>query len=505
MKLTKKRRIPWYGVLLLIILIIGLLPRAVEVIGGNYLFGYDQGLFFEKVRRIAVDHKFTLIGEEVGGQGGFFQGPGFYYLLSLPFLLFRGDPYGAMVLIFVIGAATLITAALLSRRLLGAPASLCITLLMAVSPTMVSQSRFIWNPFVIPILMVGVLFAFYEVLKKKPHRLPLIYFLIGLMFHFEIAVGIMTLLQFSLFSLILIWKKVINVRHVVWSAGVFLLTQLHFVIFDFRHDFLITKGILATAGGKAPHAITWVYFQHMFGNHWEVFRFVFFSLFPYGNMIWPLLLVLVAGGIVGLSLDKNVSRHLKQFVWFLVSSPIVLFGLYLRYLWPMRDWWLVDMGVVILVLFGIVCGWLYERKGVARIAVVLLFVFFIGSHLYQTKEFYKVDFHDYGGTHKIRGKLDAIDAIYKDAKGAPFNVLVYTPPIYTYPYDYLFWWRGSHTYGYVPGKEKTGIFYLLIEPDGNRPWEYKGWQETVIKTGTVISTWTQTSGFIIEKRKAESL
>jgi hypothetical protein len=73
-------------------------------------------------------------------------------------------------------------------------------------------------------------------------------------------------------------------------------------------------------------------------------------------------------------------------------------------------------------------------------------------------------------------------------------------PIYTYPYDYLFKTYGKETYGYVPGSEKKGLVYLIIEPDGSKPWTYKGWLETVIVGGDIISTTTLGTGHIIQKR-----
>ncbi|MBI4130408.1 hypothetical protein HY468_03770, partial [Candidatus Roizmanbacteria bacterium] len=115
---------------------------------------------------------------------------------------------------------------------------------------------------------------------------------------------------------------------------------------------------------------------------------------------------------------------------------------------------------------------------------------------------YAHDYYDYGGGAKISGKVDAIDFVYEDAKNVPFNVLVFMPPIYTYPYEYLFAWHGKNRYGYVPGNEKEGTFYLIMEPDPQKPWSYKGWQETVIKSGEVVWMKTLPSGTIVEKRIA---
>ena len=105
----KKKKIPKETIfitLCLVILIIAAIPRSVELFSGNYIFGFDQGKHWLAAKSIIIDHKLPLIGDEVGGAGGFFQGPGWYYLLAIPFLLFRGDPYGAIVLMFLLGIGT---------------------------------------------------------------------------------------------------------------------------------------------------------------------------------------------------------------------------------------------------------------------------------------------------------------------------------------------------------------------------------------------------------------
>jgi len=112
------------------------------------------------------------------------------------------------------------------------------------------------------------------------------------------------------------------------------------------------------------------------------------------------------------------------------------------------------------------------------------------------------DYSDYGGTAKLKGKMAAIDYIYKDATGKKFNLLVFTPPVYTYSYDYLLWWYGQRRYGFIPGNKKEGTFYLLIEKDPWQPWSYQGWLKTVVKSGKIIKTVTLPSGFIVQEREA---
>jgi len=101
----------------------------------------------------------------------------------------------------------------------------------------------------------------------------------------------------------------------------------------------------------------------------------------------------------------------------------------------------------------------------------------------------------------VRGKLDAIDFISTDAKGKPFNLLIFTPVVLTDAYEYLLWWHGQKPYGYLPGRDTQGTLYLLIEPDPSKPWTYQGWLETEVKGGNIVETYTLPSGFIIQKRQ----
>jgi hypothetical protein len=112
-----------------------------------------------------------------------------------------------------------------------------------------------------------------------------------------------------------------------------------------------------------------------------------------------------------------------------------------------------------------------------------------------------VDYPDYGGSAKIVGKRAVIDYIYADAKGQPFSVFVFSPPVYTWPYDYLLKTYAKEKFGYMPGSEKKGLAYLIIEQDYSKPWSYKGWLETVIKTGDVVWTYhLKPAEIILQKR-----
>lgn len=486
--------------LVLLIIIIAALPRSIEALSGNYLFGFDQGLFYQDVKKIVIDHKLTLIGSFTGGQGGLFQGPGWYYLLSVPFFLTRGDPMGGMILMLLMGLLTVALSIYFGSKMFGRSTGLIIGFLIAVSPAVIAQSRFIWPPFPISLLAIIYLYFIFKVFQKKENYLPLATFVIGLMSHFELATAATFFAQSLLLSPILIIKKFTSLKYLILSLGSFLLTLSPLILFNFRHNNIILKGVLnILRGSSSEHQVTLKYVEQIFLNHLDVFRFNFLSSFHQSEYLWPIMLgILFFGGIFYLK-DKKIKPYHKWFMIYLLTSPLSLFAVFMLYLWPIWEWWILQLIIFYNFLFGIFL--LYLWKIIKLRPVILgLFLIFIAGFTNQTINFYQKDFSDYGGTAKIRGKIDAIDYIYKDARGEKFGLLIFTPPIYTFAYDYLLWWHGERKYGYLPHNEKSGTFYLLIEPDPHKPWTYKGWLETVIKTGIVIKTEELPSGFIVQKR-----
>ena len=91
-------KLKWLS-LLGIILVIGLGLRSIEVLAGNFVFSFDQGLYFTDVKNFYDQGKLPLIGSYTP-LIGIFQHPIFYWLLLIFYIIFSGNPYGGMVLMF---------------------------------------------------------------------------------------------------------------------------------------------------------------------------------------------------------------------------------------------------------------------------------------------------------------------------------------------------------------------------------------------------------------------
>lgn len=486
-------------IFVIVVLAVAAIPRSVELFSHNFIFGYDQGKHWLAAKAIVIDHKFPLIGDEVGGARGFFQGSGWFYVLAVPFFLFDGNPYGGIVLMFLFGMATVIGAIWVFRRNLGIVKALSIGLCLALAPILIEISRFAWPPYVIAPLMVWYLYSVYRIIQGEYTYMPILWFVIGLMAHFEIATaGTLGITTVCIGLPYAIWKK-IPFRYGVWSVIAFIIPLTPLVLFDFRHDFLNVHGIMATFFAASQNGLPRPDIAHTFANHWLVYSSDFFRAFQvtYLTKLGSLAVLLLG---IPLLWNKKIDKSERMFVGFLYAFPIVLFIVLMGYRNDLWGWWILELPVVSCVLLGLVLSNMWVRKQVVwKIIVVAALLLMFGGYVRSAVNFWDYDYKDYGGTHKIRGKSDAIDFIFSDAKTKDFGLFVFSPPIYTYPYDFLLWWKGR-SYGYIPPQEKKQTYYLLAEPDPEKPWTYKGWMETAVTGGTDITTWTLPSGFIVVKR-----
>ena len=487
------------SLLFILLVFLSLFPRSVEVLNGNPVFGFDQGREMLAAKNIIINHKPILIGTELGagsaGISGIFQGPAYYYLLTIPFVLFNGNPAGSVWLMLFFGLLSIIFGAYLGYKIFGKRGGILVTLLMAISPILIGQSRFIWSPYP-PTFFILLSFYFTYFLKKRNLNVFFASFFAGFIYNFELAIAVPLSIALALYS-IFIFRGYLR-KYIYLFLG-FLISYSPMFFFELRHGFMGLKGIIIyltvhkNVSGKSLTSFV--------PEHAQSFIYNFKDTFPVNDFNFSLLFFIVLLLVFVYLLIKEKNNELKYFFSFLlllVPVSFFVFSLLRNTVW---SYYLteLDLGYILLLTYIIVS--LQKFKDVK---INILLIIFIGSltmlGLYSSISTTLHDYSDYGGGAKLKGKEAAIDYIYKNAKGKPFGLLVFTPPVYTYPYDYLVWWYGEKKYHYIPHNKKKGTFYLLIEPDSEKPWSYKGWLETVIKSGKIESTVTLPSGLIVQKR-----
>lgn len=486
------------------ILILAFLLRAQEAISGNFLFLLDQGRDMMAVKGIVFDHHMTLIGPNTSLQG-VFQGPLWYYLLSIPTILLKGDPWGVILLMLLISMSVLFVAYFWAKKNFGIKAALLMTFFFAVCSEAAAAATYSWNPHPMWLITVIYIICFYNLIfvSKKYHLL--IWPVIGLMFNFETALAVFILIS-TIIYLIVFNRKLLATKYFFIGIVLFSITFSPQILFDLRHNFLMTKSVLNVFSGHDRGLFVSGenngYLNLINGHIWEIYSNFRSSFMQYGYLSYlpNIFLGLIVGSFVIVISVKNkiFSEKESAFIKALVTLILIAICLMLVYPFPIRYWFLTGFQSFYIILLGIVLS-KFSKNNILKIALSLFAVSIIFYSIQRINILY-FNQPDNGGTAKINGKLQALDFIYKDAASKNFNLLVFTPPVYTDAYDYLIWWYGQKKYNYVPGNKKTGVFYLLMEVDPNKPTSYNGWMETVIKTGSVVFTKTLPSGFVLQKR-----
>jgi hypothetical protein len=434
------------------------------------------------------------LGAGAAGFQGIFHGPGYYYLLGIPFILFQGNPAGGTVLMLLFGALSLIMAFVLGDKLFGKAGGAILLVLVGISPLFIAQSRFLWSPYPSTLFILA---AFYFILKMKEHvrYIFLAAFFSAFIYNFELAIAVPMSIGLICYAATVVRKRrVINFIFLI--AGLFL-ALLPMMLFEVRHGFMGVKGMISyLTSGHASHASS---FGSLLSDHFLSFLYSFKDTFPPMLEVFLFLfgMILLSTFIFFIMKEKN--KNIKSFMLFLAFLPVLNFFIlaFLRNI--VYPYYLYHISLIYLLIFTYCLVRAFKFKKIYIVLLVILFVLVSTAFITDFK-MVRYDLYDYGGTAKLKGKIDAIDYIYKDARGKKFGLFIFSPPVYTYPYDYIIDWYGKKKYGYVPTTDKNGLFYLLINIDPDKPWSYNGWLQTVIKTGTIIKTVTLPSGFIVQVR-----
>jgi hypothetical protein len=489
----------------------GIFLRSVELINRNFLFGTDHGRDYLAAYNIVVHHKLTLIGAEAGsgvaGINGIFHGPGYFYLIALAYALFDGNPVGAQFFMWIFGVAAMAGAFWVGYRMMGKAGSALFLFFVAVSPLIVSQSRFIWSSHPITVFVILALYCAYRIPDRPRLYAPLSLFIAGFTYHSQLGVSV-PLTAGIVLSIPAIYR-VRDWRTYLYCIGALLLAFSPMIYFDMRHGYMaLHSGISYIQNIGTSHAAVSTGMKvssHLF-DYWNNFYNTF--TFEFGWIPWKIQMLILYGSFpfVALGLYMVKDMKLKLFIRTLILMCAFTWVAYFLLNNTVWDYYLTHTRIAYILLFTIAGVTMYRahRSNKAAFLGLLYFVIFlttmsVGS-VFRMYISYTLDIHDLGVYDKIQGKRLVIDTIYKDAKGKPFSVFVFMPAIYTYPYDYLFETYGKKQYGYEPSHDKKGLAYLLIEPDKDQPWRQKGWLETVVQGGKTEWVHILLNGLILEKR-----
>ena len=501
MPFVKPTKIYWF--LFVVILLISSYLRLQSSINGTFAYTYDVGRDMLNIANIVDAHHISLIGPTTG-QEGIFYGPWWYWLITPFFILFSGSVRGIDAFMGLTGVLTVLLVYWLGNKIGGRWVGLLSMLFAGISNSLIDTSSQIWNPNVSPLVLICILIVIVK-FSEEEHKinqsrwLVLLGLLAALSFDsLEIVYGSVQLIALLVFMFVYLRKKFRPYNIFSFLTGVVII-ELPRIMFEFRHQFLMTKALFYYIFHHAPVSQSGGILTQS-GKVLTLMLQLWSGTVNLPFEFGVILLVIVISGLVyfkTISSFNKTENLLGVFSTCYLLSYVIILSFFKGNVW---DHFVVGVPVVYVIMFSLFIYRLLlflktKNANYFNFILVIIVVYVLGvlsPNLHYNRVFFLNDPSVYNN------QVAVINYIYAQAKGRPFSYNVYTPPIHPYTYEYLFSYYAKNNY-YAPSNNGHLLFYI-IEPDKTHPTLRESWLLRHDNRGKLIKSLTFPGHILVQTR-----
>jgi len=479
-----------------VILLVSFLLGSRMILSGDFFYLFDQARDYLLVKDILDTNNLTLIGTH-SGLGGFFHGPLWLYMLSPVYVLGGGNPFSFTYFYIGLQLTTVLTAYLVGLKLYGEKGGILLSLLIALSPATWGTVPNTIGVNTVPLIFLGLFYFLIKFLRGNPNSFIFAAFFAGLSLQFETALPLV-LIPTMVVIFLLNKTSIKNLKIILLSLISFVLSVSTFILFDLRNNFLMTTAVFkAFTGGEKGKG--YLELGDRIPAHFNSLLGTYKSILFKEDFLLILLLVIIFI-FAAFLVFKDRTKYKKEFL-FLLLFPVLIFGFFLFYSYPIWPEYVLGLLVPVALAFylSIVTVW---KTILGKILIILFFAitFFNVSIFIQNQYLQKYLQNNSSGSYLNQKAV--VDWTYRDAgPTGKFGYFVYTPEIYTHGMDYLISWEAKNYPDEIFTANKERTTYLILYPHmANDEGAYDFWKKNTLKTnGKVILTKTFNGGITVEK------
>lgn len=451
-------------------------------LSNSLFFGPEQGIDFERIKSIAVEHRPVLVGAKTD-IAGIFHGPIYYYVSTIPFLLSHGDPVAIAIFLIVINSLTVFPLYFLGKEMFGKRTGFIAACLFAVSFQAVSYTHWLSShPLVIPLSALFLLgmYAFLQGRKK---------FLFLVSFSYPLL-GQAEFLNYLLYGVVIVFFIILFLKTFRKQSLLFYLFNIliiailgffHYAIFEWRNQFIMTKSILSLSHGGGFY----ISYAQAVGQVYEVgLKTLSLTILPFA----PELLILFIFAASLLFLFKSKFQVAKKILAVQFFVPILLLVI-LRH--GILDQFFVYALVPEILIIAFFVDVLIRKNKFAGVFLLLVILFTqVQAWHGNASENKNMFFASVQPDLHIKDERAVINEIYTRQNGKDFSFQAYTIPYWSQQgWEYLFWQYGKAKYGYLPVTQNGRTLYVIVQDDPSSKHFQNDWLKyTVSHWGTLKGT-----------------
>lgn len=362
----KKIQIIIFGLLILFLIV-----TRFYRLGDTAFFVNDQGRDIKVLYNMLINGKMTLIGPATSfaGQFGNIYFGSYYYYFLLPFYLISQNAYfmtGVFPALFIVGVLLFF---LLKEFKFGQ--KFIISLLLVFSWFSLYYTRFLWN-LNLAFLLSFILFSAFLVFKKRIVKHGLLSLIFGLIsgMVFQVHYG-MLFLYVSLLVFFFNQRK----NLLLYLLG-FIASFFPFLLFDIRHEYVISKNILSYVSSFFKFNGTGASINSLISIFAKMFEYYLLPLVSVNYWVKVISALLIYLSVIIFHLRKK--REVNMFIAMSFIIFFLSFFVFKRdfdyYLACFMIWFYIGLGLALYDL---------AKKTLGRYLVIGLLVLFIGLNYFK--------------------------------------------------------------------------------------------------------------------------
>lgn len=470
--------------------------RVYLIVRDSVPFAYDMARDLLWAKDIAFYHIPTLIGPAASIWGVYF-GPFWFYLLSVPLRIFGGHPISAVYTTAAVNIVAGIGAFYLFQNYLKKTYALVLAIVILFSAAIINISTFAFHANILPLLTLLAIYFCFMATIRDPRFLALSFLAVSLMFHADPAPAVaFSFVPFFVFFLFRLYRSRKLIKISALSLVSYLVPFTPQILFEIRNNFIQSQALFAYFRGENPSLSGQLPpVERIFNRLSLYFDFLRASFVGDSFFGTILLLIIITVGIFYYLKSEKSRNLLVLFKINFISLIVTLLVFTVLVTVEIKNWYLY--GLTIPLAFIIVFALLGFKK--YKVVTFLFLVIYLVANI---NPFFSIDRLEKASSDpaQLSNQLTVVREIYADASGKQFSVYVYTPVIYDYPYQYIFWWQGVKLgkglpvdFSYLPNQpsyvrnkhlyakdtqERTPTVYLIIEKaQENEFYSSRSWLE----------------------------
>ncbi|MCX6732202.1 MAG: hypothetical protein NTV98_01535 [Candidatus Roizmanbacteria bacterium] len=451
-----------YAVLFCIFCALFIYYRIPSLLAHYVAYTYDQGRDFIAGANIVRLHKIPFIGPTTG-INGLFHGSWWYYLLAIPYILFKGAPIGYYWFNFSIQFSLLIVLMVFLKKEFGSLTSLLFGILIVVAPYFTFISLFAGNNvMVLPALLIFLICNYYLFTSKKI-SLPLLFvtgFSLALVGEFELSFGIFLVPLYLIGILIFrsLRKALINKNGLMFLFGL-VVGFMPRILFELKNSFTQTKVLLSFLFHPKLYSAASPYLSRV-SERWILFKTYYFEMFSerYFAYIFLISICVIAGlTLIAVLQKRTKTQPIFIFYIYLLGGLFFLATLYKDFFW--KNYYEGIHYIFLFVFISLIGQQIQKKHVLIKRSILFSLLFgFCALGMISARETYmhKPPFDGLQVQEAIVNYVNKNQDQHQE-----YCLRIYTPSVIPHTYNYLFLVRNVK-----PSSEwVNGTCWFIVEAD----------------------------------------